>query len=404
MGWLLALACAGNVCAAQPELRIQFAEKVQLPARIGHVEFEAYGRRFAFDLESNDRLLASIPAARKAALPGARLMRGKLAGLAGSWVRLARVGNGLEGAIWDGSDLYVVTNAGAIEAALTTPLVAASTDTVLFRLSDAINGLPKGYCGVAPEAARSTSADVPALGHYKAMVAEIRTAATTAAVEQLRVALIADSAFQNREGSDSTEVMLARLNSVDGIFSEQVGVLLVPSEVRLVPQGSDPFTQTAPGDLLRQLSDYRRTNPAIRAAGLAHLLTGKDLDGNTVGIAYVDTLCDQQRGTTTIQCSMGFIAAGDARYFDISLNTSAAGTFTSNVSIQAANDSNAGNNASVIALSVTEPAVVPPPAPPPAPPPSSGGGSGGGGSFEWLAVIFLAWMALRRKLRTSATA
>jgi hypothetical protein len=100
-------------------------------------------------------------------------------------------------------------------------------------------------------------------------------------------------------------------------------------------------------------------------------------------------------GTTTIQCSMGFIAAGDARYFDISLNTSAAGTFTSNVSIQAANDSNAGNNASAIALSVTEPVVTPPPAPPPAPPPSGGGG---GGSFEWFAIVFLALMLLRGKV------
>jgi hypothetical protein len=96
-------------------------------------------------------------------------------------------------------------------------------------------------------------------------------------------------------------------------------------------------------------------------------------------------------------CSMGFIAAGDARYFDISLNTIAAGTFTSNVSILAANDSNAGNNASAIALSVTEPAVIPPPAPPAAPPPSGGGG-GGGGSLEWFAVVFLALMVLRGKV------
>jgi reprolysin (M12B) family zinc metalloprotease/uncharacterized protein DUF11 len=297
-GWLLALACAINVCAGHPELRIQFAEKVRLPARTGHVEFDAYGRRFAFDLESNDRLLAAIPAARKAQLPGARLMRGKLAGLPGSWVRIARVGEGLEGAIWDGNDLYVVSSAGAIATSLTTPLSAASSDTVVFRLSDAINGLPQGYCGVAPEVVRSTRADVPALDQYKAMVAELRTAAFTAVVDQLSVALIADRAFQNLEGSDSTEVMLARLNTVDGIFSEQVGVLLVPSEVRLVPQGSDPFTQTVAGDLLRQLSDYRRSNPAIRAAGLAHLLTGKDLEGNTVGIAYIDSLCDQQRGAS----------------------------------------------------------------------------------------------------------
>ena len=301
-GWLAALACAANASAGagQPEVRIQFAEKVELPARAGHVEFDAYGRRFAFDLESNDRLLVAMSAANKLQLSGAhaQLMRGKLAGVAGSWVRIARVGDGLEGAIWDGTDLYVVTRAGKIASALTTPLAADSSDTVIFRLSDAINGLPRGYCGVAPDPARSSSTDVSALTQYKAIVAEIRATASASVIDQLSVALIADGAFQGLEGTSSTEVMLARLNTVDGIFSQQVGVLLVPSAVRLVPAGSDPFTQTAAGDLLRQLSDYRRANADIRAAGLAHLLTGKNLDGNTVGIAYLDTLCDQQRGVS----------------------------------------------------------------------------------------------------------
>jgi hypothetical protein len=297
-GWLLALACAANVCAGQPEMRIQFAEKVLLPARAGHVEFDAYGRRFSFDLESNDRLLAAMPSMRKGQLADARLMRGKLAGVTGSWVRVARVGDGLEGAIWDGNDLYVITQAAEIASALTMPLAAAGSDTVIFRLSDAINALPAGYCGVAPEAARSSNGEVPALAQYKTMVAQIRTATAAADMDQIDVALIADRAFQSLEGAGSTEVMLARLNIVDGIFSEQIGVLLVPSALHLVPQGSDPFTQTAAGDLLRQLSDFRRANAGLRAAGLAHLLTGKNLDGNTVGIAYLDTLCDPQRGVS----------------------------------------------------------------------------------------------------------
>jgi hypothetical protein len=297
-GWLLALACSANVCGQEPELRIQFAEKVQVPARAGHVEFDAYGRRFAFDLESNDRLLAAVPAANKAQLSGAQLMRGKLAGLPGSWVRIARVGDGLEGAIWDGNDLYVVTSAGAIAGALTTPLDATPSQTVVFRLSEAINGLPRGYCATEPGVARSAAADVPALGQYKALVAELRAASAAVAIDQLSIALIADAAFQNAEGANSAEVMLARLNTVDGIFTEQVGVLLVASDVRLVSPGSDPFTQTAAGDLLRQLSDYRQSNPSVLSAGLAHLLTGKDLDGNTIGIAYLDSLCDQQRGVS----------------------------------------------------------------------------------------------------------
>jgi hypothetical protein len=244
-GWLLALTCTFTAGAAEPEMRIQFAEKVQLAARAGHVEFDAYGRRFALDLESNDRLLARIPTSRKLQLPAAPLMRGKVTGMARSWVRLARVGDGLEGAIWDGNDLYVVTSAGTIANSLTNPLAAAPSETVVFRLSDAINALPQGYCGVAAPAAMSSKSDVSALTQYKAMVAEIRAASATV-MDQLDVALIADRAFQGIEGANATAVMLARLNTVDGIFAEQVGVLLVPEEVRLVPQGSDHSRRPRP--------------------------------------------------------------------------------------------------------------------------------------------------------------
>jgi hypothetical protein len=139
---------------------------------------------------------------------------------------------------------------------------------------------------------------------------------------------------------------------------------------------------------------------AVRAgAGAANdvVLTVTLPPFTTVEYVSGNALCS---GTTTIQCFMTFIAAGDARYFDISLNTTAPGTFTSNISIQAANDSNAGNNTSDLALSVTDPPAPPPPPPPP--PPSSGGGSssssgggGGGGRMEWFALAFLAVFAWR---------
>jgi hypothetical protein len=138
---------------------------------------------------------------------------------------------------------------------------------------------------------------------------------------------------------------------------------------------------------------------AVRAgAGAANdvVLTVTLPPFTTVEYVAGNALCS---GTTTIQCFMTFIAAGDARYFDISLNTTATGTFTSKISIQAANDSNTGNNASDLALSVTDPPAPPPPPPPP--PPSSGGGSsgsgggGGGGRIEWFALAFLAVMTWR---------
>jgi uncharacterized protein DUF11 len=118
-----------------------------------------------------------------------------------------------------------------------------------------------------------------------------------------------------------------------------------------------------------------------------------------VTIEYIsaNAICS---GTTTVQCSMSQIAAGDSRYFDISLNTSQAGTFTTNVSVQAANDTNAANNAGTIAISVTAP--PPPAAPPPSSTPTPPSKGGGGGSFEWLALLLLASMVLRRRLAAPA--
>src|SRR5690606_3275143 len=47
-----------------------------------------------------------------------------------------------------------------------------------------------------------------------------------------------------------------------------------------------------PGDLLKEVSGYRSRTARQRAQGLTHLYTGRKLDGNTVGIAYTNTLCE----------------------------------------------------------------------------------------------------------------
>ena len=92
--------------------------------------------------------------------------------------------------------------------------------------------------------------------------------------------------------------MLARLNIVEGIFSEQVGLLVLATDVRVMPAAGDPFTSTNATNLLEQVGKYRTATAAVRARGLAHLMTGKDLDGTTAGIAYVDSVCDGDRGAS----------------------------------------------------------------------------------------------------------
>src|SRR5262245_49066084 len=100
------MAAAASANAQQ----IQYAEPVQLDVGAGHTAFEAYGRHFSLALGDNERVLSKLPVARKQELQRYRLLRGSVEGQPSSWVRLTATADGIEGAIWDGHDLYAVTS------------------------------------------------------------------------------------------------------------------------------------------------------------------------------------------------------------------------------------------------------------------------------------------------------
>jgi hypothetical protein len=303
--WVVLALIAAPGLARQKQMQIQFAEPVQLKASPGSSEFDAYGRRFSLSLERNDRLLAALPAAGRAQLGAVDLVRGNLEGVPGSWVRLTRMASGVEGAIWDGHDLYVISALASIAKNLTTPIDAAPAQTVVYRLSDTLNSLPEAFCGLDDRVSAVSKSSDNGLVQYQALVASLAAAAPT---DQLDIAFLADTEFQQQNGGATLGTMLARLNFVDGIFSEQLGVLLSPTEFRLMPSGSDPFNSTNPSQLLAQLAALREQTPELRTPGLAHLFTGKDLDGDTIGIGYLNTLCDPNRGASLSDNELGSFA------------------------------------------------------------------------------------------------
>ena len=71
------------------------------------------------------------------------------------------------------------------------------------------------------------------------------------------------------------------MNAVDGIFASQVGVRTIPTDFITFASNTDPFTSSDASTLLDQFADYRNDTPLVRSRGLAHLLTGRRLDGNT---------------------------------------------------------------------------------------------------------------------------
>ncbi len=72
----------------------------------------------------------------------------------------------------------------------------------------------------------------------------------------------------------------------------------------------------------------------------------------TVSSVSADAICS---GTTTLQCTFLAVPPNNERTIDISLNTTATGSFTSNLMLTAVNDSTAGNNAASVVVTVDAP-------------------------------------------------
>jgi hypothetical protein len=299
--WITGICLAASAVAQVPAPAIEYVETVTLDVSAAATRFDAFGRRFELSLADNERVLSKLGVARKAELSSSRLLRGAVEGRPGSWVRLVSSGEAIEGAIWDGEELYAVTRYGRIAAALDTPIDAAPGQTVIYRLSDVRDALPKDFCALDAPVTQKQSTG---LDQYQALVSELRQGVTPAIERQIEISLLGDSQFQQAE-SDPTAALLARLNIVEGIFSEQIGLLVLATDLRLMPLSGDPLSSTTGGVLLDQLSVYRQANAAVRARGLAHLVTGKDLDGNTAGIAYVGTVCDAKLGVSLSQQAFG---------------------------------------------------------------------------------------------------
>ncbi len=265
----------------------------QKTSRTRQLKFDAYGRRFELALEPNEKLQR----ARETASPAStvNLYRGQLTGISGSWARIATRGSEVHGLVWDGADLYVIESSDAIRDSLIPPLDASKTRTVLFRLSDTILDPGASMCSVGD--AQSVAGGVA----YESLTRELASLKrdftmmkTGSAALRIELAAIGDAKFREQFASDAeaTDAMLLRLNNVDGIFEAQIGVEIQVPTTQVYDSASDPLPPTTSStELLEQLGNLRQRTPELQARGLTHLFTGRDLDGTTVGIGYVNSLC-----------------------------------------------------------------------------------------------------------------
>lgn len=255
------------------------------------VTFDAFGQRFHILLDDNERLSPLLQSKSRGS-PTLRLYRGELPHAAGSWARLAVAAGEVRGMVWTGSDLLVIESAVRLGDALVTPDDTAGT--VIFRLADTVFDSNASWCATAASAPHDgASAYLSLVGELKNSPALMQAGTATV---RLDVSALSDAQFLSHLSRDAArDEMLVRLNNVDGIFSAQLGVEIRVSTAQALDEIRDPFSRTTQASqLLDELGQVRRRSTELRTSGLTHLFTGRKLDGTTVGIAYLDSICDDQ--------------------------------------------------------------------------------------------------------------
>jgi hypothetical protein len=236
------------------------------------MRFDAFGRKFVLALQSNERLITRV--FRGQVPDGIDVYRGRLADRDDSWVRLV-VSNGVPvGLVWDGKEMLAIESGSGTGSA------------IIYRLRDVY--VEPGTLSCAALGKTTDFATV-----YGDITAELREAVVNkvGATKELNIGLIADYEFTSNMGANVETELLARINNVDGIFSEQLGVQLTAREIQTFSDPDDPFTSSASAELLSELSIHRLETPAQNAQGMTFMFTGRSLDGSMAGIAYTDSLC-----------------------------------------------------------------------------------------------------------------
>lgn len=276
------------------------------------MQFRAFGRRFALAVSSNRELLASMPAAQRNRIASNDLfLQGSLEGVPGSWVRLNRIAGKYSGGFFDGEELYLIDQTGGFAG--TGRRGARADQTIIFRFKDLESSILTDHGGipVTEGAARNSKAS-----DYATFTSHLRevTALQGSAMMALPMTVVSDVQFTNRHGSNAASVVAGRINFIDGIYSSQLGVgitlvhheILVDNDVLtstdastlLAGERDDNFQLISGGQPGFQQFMESGNGSDIPFQGLAHLFTGRDLDGNTVGIAFMGlgVLCNSSFG------------------------------------------------------------------------------------------------------------
>ena len=120
-----------------------------------------------------------------------------------------------------------------------------------------------------------------------------------ASLRECDIACDADNEFYDLNGSDVNETIadIERiLAAVEVIYERDVEIVYDIGTIIVRSTEPDPYSATDSGDLLGQFRSHWRSQQGGVQRDIAHLFTGKNLDGSVIGVAWLGQICSTNLG------------------------------------------------------------------------------------------------------------
>jgi hypothetical protein len=174
---------------------------------------------------------------------------------------------------------------------------------IIYRLTD-VEPLWEAYsCGIEG----SGTGGPWDLGHHESsldeqlefLTADAEMRFQTLGLKEVEIHVVADRHYYLKYGADCLARIESVINDLAGIYENDVGVTFKISGATVYTMATDPLTaSTDPSALLESFTfDVDHTT----GHDLAHLFTGRDLDGSVIGIAWLRAVCSNPYGTGVSQ-------------------------------------------------------------------------------------------------------
>lgn len=276
----------------------------------GRLSFRTEERTYELELEPHDMRADNYYAVeigadgveRQVESGPVRTFKGRVRGMAGAQARFTIDDGALEGMIITAGERYFIEPRGKYSAE------AEASEFVFYKSSD-VNEDATGLGGTLDYEVRHEAEGLA----RKVEAANISVAPATT-MRDVQLATDADAEYVAALGGTAAAAnaeILSIMNQVEGVYQTQLGIsFTIVHQNAHLNAATDPYTTNNPGGcynstlcgtgytgpivpkgLLNEFGEWWNANKAGVQRDLAHLWTGKDVAGSTVGLAWIGIVC-----------------------------------------------------------------------------------------------------------------